>query len=474
MLIRGMTDKSDKTRFEVNTVLQILNQLNNQRCFSLHLLQGEYAEMMKNYVINIDSVRNRDLPQEFESLAKDNSFRGYKLDSVLHRKVKAIYEAHSKRSDTVETPEKKAFEKMCSTSSVQELPALASGTKPKSQYSAKDTLIGCNNSKNTLVGPTVKRVNSDLKGLMNKDIDNQRLQSKFSESAVASFYREEFAVDSQITRANKKNSVSKVSKSDSKQNGLYFSKSKHLANEANTYGSNVPHSKSKDVNLRDKKGISMMGFNIFKANIGKKSEVEIGSKLTVNARSIDKQKRPLEFTPFLHETLRTKDTPLSKYSLLRFNDVSKTEYSKQAIAPSVANKKSDEKLSKLQQIKDKEREFQEKNSKLRNKIDEKIKAIFVKDWKWKGLDRKKVGLDSRYLIKTQNNQTAPRLHASQQLHFDYKSSERLTAYPKKTALKELTKTETDNNEREYKPFSFRKVTVKTEKGKVGLLRKLGS
>ena len=472
MLIRGMTDKSDKTRFEVTTVLQILNQLASQRCFSLHVLQAEYAEMLKNYVINIDSVRNRDLPQEFENLFNDNAFRGFKLEANTHRKAKAIYESFSKKQ-AVDTPEKKAFEKMCCTSSVQELPVLGSAAKGKAQFSAKDSLVGCSNSKNTLVAPTVKRVNSDLKAMLNREKASLGLQNKFSESAVASFYREEFAVDSQITCANKKNSAAKGSKSDSKQSGLYFSKSKHLASEVNTFVSNVSHSKSKDANAREKKCVGLVGFNVFKANVGKKSEADINAKLTANARSIDSKKKPLGFTPFLHETLRTKDTPLSKHSLFRFNDVSKSEYTKQPSNPLLSSKKTEDKHSKLQQIKDKEKEFQEKNSRLRNKIDEKIKAIFVKDWKWKGVDRKKVGLDSKYLVRTQNSQTASKLLASQQLNFDYKSSERLTTYPKKTALKELTKTENEKGEEERKPFSFRKVTLKSDKGRVGLLRKLG-
>lgn len=93
ILIKGMTDKDARTRFEIGTVLQIMEQLKAEDLFYVEVREAEYVELVENYLLNFDSVKDRDLPQEFKNIALGRPFSGFQVSVEAQTQIRRLVEA---------------------------------------------------------------------------------------------------------------------------------------------------------------------------------------------------------------------------------------------------------------------------------------------------------------------------------------------------------------------------------------------
>lgn len=153
MLIKGMTDKDTASRFEIKTVLQILEHLRNENRFNKVINEVEYREFIQNYIINIDSVKNRDLPDEFLNIRNKKELNSFELPLRIKEKVC----------------------RLCDVKSIQNKFLLESSFKKvQSLYSKIATRR--DNSKNSNLGE-------------NKDIWKTDIKSKSTSLGIFSFYK---------------------------------------------------------------------------------------------------------------------------------------------------------------------------------------------------------------------------------------------------------------------------------------------
>ena len=94
MLIRGMTEKNITNRFELITISQILEYMRSRQYFANEILNEEYTELMLNYIVNIDSAKNRNLPIEFKKITNGTHFNNFKLETNIVSKIKDIYQKY--------------------------------------------------------------------------------------------------------------------------------------------------------------------------------------------------------------------------------------------------------------------------------------------------------------------------------------------------------------------------------------------
>ena len=88
--MQGMTDHESSTRFEISTILQILEHYSSQEIFFKSIQEAEYEELIQNYMQNIASVQNRDLPTEYLNIAAGKKLNNFHLHSDLAHQIKTL------------------------------------------------------------------------------------------------------------------------------------------------------------------------------------------------------------------------------------------------------------------------------------------------------------------------------------------------------------------------------------------------
>lgn len=85
----------------MTTILQILEQFKSQKGFTLTLEEKEYFELINNYLGNIISVKDRDLPAEFQKILKGKPYNGFHLSEKLYHKLSQIFEFEKIENKTI-------------------------------------------------------------------------------------------------------------------------------------------------------------------------------------------------------------------------------------------------------------------------------------------------------------------------------------------------------------------------------------
>lgn len=96
-----MTDKDVRTRFEIGTVLQIMEQLKADDIFSLEVREAEYVELVENYLLNFDSVKDRDLPQEFKNISLGRPLSGFHVSADAQKHIKRLVDSFETEKNSV-------------------------------------------------------------------------------------------------------------------------------------------------------------------------------------------------------------------------------------------------------------------------------------------------------------------------------------------------------------------------------------
>jgi serine/threonine protein kinase len=434
MLIKGMTQKNTRTRFEVSTILQILDHLKSQNIFTPHVQHQEYVEIIQNYVINIDSVVNRNIPIEFVKIYGDQPYNGFALSPRTIAKVKKIYEKYTKMNQSFTKQDNERFEKACHTSSVQEICTKLNFRK-SSGMSMKDHLQVSKRLKKYSFIKTYKKGNQKKKNILSSSgsIFRNKQVSKFHDSSLHGVHSK----DIEITSTEKKPYNLKISNNDIQHKSSHQIKKDNSKSQSHYYfgrmtdsknGSSIPRPNDSSLKINPfqllKSKLKKFSFTRFDVNnVGKpcadKSD-GLTSKLKIKFQTSKFQKKKTSKTKKPNRTIQSK----AQFELCR-----------KSTNPFSMVKRMYETDSKIKVLRDKETEFKNKSLRLKNEIKSKLNLIISSPTKKQNLNKTDMSFNNQYESIIQQTKILQKFHSSQNIEFDFLSNERLNDKPTQPSLK---------------------------------------